>query len=295
MTAQMQIAQSAIDFLEAHLLDEEVTQREIAQAAHVSLPYLHKLFATYVGMGIHEYRRLRRLSKAALELRNSSMPILAVALKYGYGSQEAFTVAFEQVLGVTPGSYRKAEVPPAVYERPDLLRRFLHRASHEAADAGLVRQRTVETFLLSKPACKVIAKVNRDGTPSYRFFDDCEQSGAMKRLDEIPGVVFSCGMMLTWERPALQAYVGEVAADFPADAVPAEFELIPVPASEYVVFHHPAYPTEDHGSVIESAWKACREWNPEEHGRRWNTEHAPIWIHDETELGYFIYKPVRSF
>lgn len=293
MSTQMQIAQAAVDLIEEHLLDGEVTQREIAQAVHVSLPYLHKLFATYVGMGMHEYRRLRRLSKAALELRNGTLPVLEIALKYGYSSQEAFTVAFAQVLGATPGSYRKAESPPAPWGRPDLLRRFLHRAAHEAADEGLLREHPVQMFLMPKPACKVIAKVNRDGTPSHRFFDECEENGTMQRLDGIAGVVFSCGLLLTCLTPALLAYVGEVSMAFSGE-VPAEFELLEIPASEYVVFFHPRYPTEDHGSVMHSVWKASQEWNPEEYGIRWNKESAPVWIHDDQELGFFLYLPVQK-
>jgi AraC-like DNA-binding protein/predicted transcriptional regulator YdeE len=288
--AQKQITKAALDFLDTHMLDSELTKQDVAAAAHVSLPYLHRLFAANVGMGVHRYLRMRRLSRAALELRHGRLPILEIALTHGYGSQQSFTEAFEDVFGVAPGEYRRAGSPPSAHP-PEPLRTFLHRAAHDAAREGLVSDKTVHTFLIHKPACKVIAKVNRAQTPSDRFYDHLEQSGSMQRLDSIAGVVFSCGMLLSHQTPALQAYIGEVSADY-AGHVPAEFELIEVAASEYVVFFHPSYPLEDHGSVLYSAWTASTLWKPEDHGRQWNTDKVPIWEHDCHE-GYMIFKPTR--
>ena len=49
----------------------------------------------------------RRLSKAARELSDSSISITELALKYQYGSPEAFSRAFVRIFNQTPSQYRK--------------------------------------------------------------------------------------------------------------------------------------------------------------------------------------------
>lgn len=51
--------------------------------------------------------RLRKLSKAAIEIRTSDIKIIDAAIKYGYGSSDAFTHAFKLFHGITPNDVRR--------------------------------------------------------------------------------------------------------------------------------------------------------------------------------------------
>lgn len=46
---------------------------------------------------------------AALELKQKDKKVIEVALKYGYQSPDAFTRAFHQFHGVTPGKAKSNE------------------------------------------------------------------------------------------------------------------------------------------------------------------------------------------
>jgi len=50
------------------------------------------------------------MEKAAEELAKTESPIIDIALKFQYASQESFSRAFTRIYGVTPGKYRKVYV-----------------------------------------------------------------------------------------------------------------------------------------------------------------------------------------
>ena len=54
----------------------------------------------------HEYIRRRRLTQAALEIQNSDISIIDLAVKYGYESSVAFSRAFYHLHGIKPSSAR---------------------------------------------------------------------------------------------------------------------------------------------------------------------------------------------
>ncbi|MCP4305973.1 MAG: helix-turn-helix transcriptional regulator [bacterium] len=103
--------QDAIDLTEANLT-EGVTAREAARSAGMSLRTFHRYFPALTGYRFGEYLRRRRLSIAMDDLAVSGTSILAIALRSGYDSHEAFSRAFKKEFGMTPSQYR-AEGPLA--------------------------------------------------------------------------------------------------------------------------------------------------------------------------------------
>ncbi|MDR1628757.1 MAG: AraC family transcriptional regulator [Oscillospiraceae bacterium] len=100
----------SLDFIEAHL-DEKITLELLAQKAHLSKYHYHRLFHKTAGEPLTKYIHKRRMEKAAGELVNTEQPIIEIALKYQYGSQEAFSRAFTRIYTLTPGKYRKINKP----------------------------------------------------------------------------------------------------------------------------------------------------------------------------------------
>ncbi|WP_232696462.1 AraC family transcriptional regulator [Brevibacillus daliensis] len=100
--------QHAITFIEQNL-QTELTITEIASHAFFSAFHFQRLFQAISGFTVHEYIRKRRLSEAATVLKETNSSILDIAISFQYGSQEAFSRAFDSYFGISPAKYRKSD------------------------------------------------------------------------------------------------------------------------------------------------------------------------------------------
>lgn len=98
--------QKVIDYIEVHLT-EELSYELIAAMVAVSEADLQRSFKMITGMTISEYIRYRRLSSAAIDLKNGNK-VLDVAFNYGYQTAESFSKAFKQYHGCTPMEAKNA-------------------------------------------------------------------------------------------------------------------------------------------------------------------------------------------
>jgi AraC family transcriptional regulator len=96
----------ALDHLEA-CLDGDVDVAEAARIAVVSEYHFRRLFSALAGMPLPLYVRRRRMTLAAAEVLAGERTLLDVAVRYGYGSGEAFARAFRSVHGIGPGEARR--------------------------------------------------------------------------------------------------------------------------------------------------------------------------------------------
>ncbi|MFU8870427.1 AraC family transcriptional regulator [Micromonospora sp. SL4-19] len=96
----------AMDHLERHL-DQPVEVAELARIACTSEHHFRRLFSALGGIPLSEYVRRRRLTVAGAEVLAGEVPLLDVAVRWGYGSNEAFARAFRAVHGVGPGEARR--------------------------------------------------------------------------------------------------------------------------------------------------------------------------------------------
>lgn len=88
----MRSIENSLWFIESEL-QSELDLSRVAQRFDL-LPFaLSRYFSLTTGWPVMRYIRARRLSAAALALRNGQPDILQVALTAGYGSHEAFTRA----------------------------------------------------------------------------------------------------------------------------------------------------------------------------------------------------------
>lgn len=105
---------AAVEYIEANLcagLDLDTA----AGIACVTADSFIRFFSYMTGMTLTEYVRRRRLTLAAQELRYSKMPIIDIAMKYGYDNAAAFSRAFAKQHGITPSAYRKGKGSLKVY------------------------------------------------------------------------------------------------------------------------------------------------------------------------------------
>lgn len=93
-----------IEFIDAHLADE-LDIPTLARSLATTEYHLRRMFSSVTGMPLSEYIRRRRMTVAAADVIAGD-PLLDVAVRFGYGSAEAFGRAFRAVHGVTPAHVR---------------------------------------------------------------------------------------------------------------------------------------------------------------------------------------------
>ncbi|MEV4739234.1 AraC family transcriptional regulator [Streptomyces sp. NPDC049555] len=96
----------AMDHIEEHL-DGPLDVADLARIAMTSEYHFRRLFSALAGLPLSEYVRRRRLTVAGAEVLAGERTLLDVAVRYGYGSAEAFARAFRGMHGVGPGEARR--------------------------------------------------------------------------------------------------------------------------------------------------------------------------------------------
>jgi AraC family transcriptional regulator len=96
----------AMEHIERHL-DQRIEVAELARIAVTSEYHLRRLFSALAGIPLSEYIRRRRLTVAGAEVLAGQRTLLDIAVRYGYGSGEAFARAFRAMHGVGPGEARR--------------------------------------------------------------------------------------------------------------------------------------------------------------------------------------------
>lgn len=98
-------------------LDQRLSVDDIAEKAGYSKWYLQKLFARYHDETLARYIRKRKLAACVNDLKNSRTPIISLALKYHFESQQSFTRSFKQLMGCTPSVCRRRALDEAARQQ----------------------------------------------------------------------------------------------------------------------------------------------------------------------------------
>lgn len=99
----------ALAYIEDHL-QEDIDPKEIAARAACTPYHFSRTFSFLAGITLTEYMRRRRMTLAAVALREEGTRVIDVAVRFGYGSADAFSRAFSAVHGVTPSQSGQAEL-----------------------------------------------------------------------------------------------------------------------------------------------------------------------------------------
>ncbi|MGC4894668.1 AraC family transcriptional regulator [Micromonospora sp. DT31] len=98
---------AALDHLEQRL-DRPLDVAALARIAGVSEHHFGRLFSALAGLPLSEYVRRRRMTLAGADVLAGRESLLDVAVRWGYGSNEAFARAFRAVHGVGPTQARRS-------------------------------------------------------------------------------------------------------------------------------------------------------------------------------------------
>ncbi|MGA5068143.1 GyrI-like domain-containing protein [Streptomyces exfoliatus] len=223
----------ALDHIEERLRGD-LEAAELARITMTSEYHFRRLFSALAGMPLSEYVRRRRLTVAGAEVLAGERSLLEIAVRYGYGSGEAFARAFRAVHGVGPGEARRTGA--ALRSQPRMSFRLVVEGN------STMRYRVVE-----KEAFRVIGRgtrvplVHEGENPAIAAHIRSIGQEALDRLallsDGEPQGVVSAVTHLSESREEgaeLDYWHGVVSG---AD-VPDGFDALDVPAGTWAVFEN---------------------------------------------------------
>jgi AraC-like DNA-binding protein len=96
---------------------------ELARGAHMSAGHFSREFRRAYGESPYAYLMTRRIERAMALLRRGELSVTEVCLEVGCSSLGTFTTRFTELVGVSPGVYRREAagategMPPCVAKR----------------------------------------------------------------------------------------------------------------------------------------------------------------------------------
>ncbi|MFF7178955.1 GyrI-like domain-containing protein [Streptomyces sp. NPDC008121] len=229
----------ALEYIEQRL-DQPVDNAELARVAATSEYHLRRMFSALAGLPLSEYVRRRRLTVAGAEVLDGSASLLDVAVRYGYGSGEAFARAFRAMHGVGPGEARRTGA--ALVSQPRLTFRLTVEGSSSMRYRVVDRPDfTVVGFKARVPL--VHAGPNQAIIDFVRGIDRTLVERLAKLSDQEPhGIVAVCDDLDPsraegTELDYLHAVItSATASDGPPEGAPEGVAVLPVPAGTWAVF-----------------------------------------------------------
>lgn len=101
------ILKTAVDFIESHYMEGEISLNTVANVANVSANHFSALFSQNMGQTFIEYLTSLRMNKAKELLRCTGMRSSEIAGEIGYKDAHYFSYLFKKTQGMTPSDYRK--------------------------------------------------------------------------------------------------------------------------------------------------------------------------------------------
>src|SRR5690554_6222463 len=118
----------ALAYIEEHL-EDDIDYVLISRIACCSEYHFKRMFSFLAGISLSEYIRRRRLTLAALDVKDSNLRIIDIAMKYGYSSADAFSRAFHTMHGILPSEARDESEPVGPF--PETLQNIWARIYSE--------------------------------------------------------------------------------------------------------------------------------------------------------------------
>ncbi|QSI46859.1 AraC family transcriptional regulator [Thermobispora bispora] len=221
----------AVDYIERHL-DQRIDGAELARITLMSEYHFRRLFSALAGIPLSEYIRRRRLTLAGAEVLAGKETLLDIAVRYGYGSGEAFARAFRALHGVGPAEARRTGA--ALFSQPRISFRLVVEGS-----SGM-RYRIVE-----KDGFRIVGKkarlplVHEGMNPAIVAFVQGIDPETRRRIEELsdqePRGILNVSHGLAEDRvegTEFDFYYG-VVTGAPA---PEDLDVLSVPAGTWAVF-----------------------------------------------------------
>jgi AraC family transcriptional regulator len=244
-----------VEVIETHL-DDEIDVGGLAVDLGTTEYHLRRMFSSLAGMPLSEYIRRRRMSVAAADVLGDG-DLLGIAVRYGYGSTEAFSRAFRSVHGVGPADVRRDGGP--LHTQPQLRFRLTVEGNTP-----------MDTRIADRPAFRLMGHAARvplihEGVnphiQAHIASIPAAEHGRLKELSdtEPTGLLqVSADVDPDYREGSELTYLHGVAVTAESP-VPDDLDAIEVPAGTWAIFRADGpYP-----AVLQTTWAAtATDWFP---------------------------------
>ncbi|MDF2533296.1 MAG: hypothetical protein K0Q65_2877 [Clostridia bacterium] len=251
----------AISYIEDNLTSD-IDYEVAAKLTCCSVYHFQRMFSFILDVPISEYIRRRRLTLAALELRNKDIKVIDLALKYGYDSPDSFTCAFHNLHGVTPTQARNMSAQLKAYPRisffisikgdVEMNYRFVEKEAYTVFGKSI-------TIGLNDDPYEVIPK----------FWVDFQEDGTYQKICRTAGFEPYSGKLLNsaaYDFNNVDLYKNKYMINtlLPQGIEPPkEFNTLTIPSLKWVVFSDELNSVDETSATVQSLWKRVfSEWFP---------------------------------
>jgi len=237
-------------------LSEEIDLVRLATSLGTTEYHLRRMFSSLAGMPLSEYVRKRRMSVAAADILGDE-DLLRVAVRFGYGSTEAFGRAFRAVHGASPSDVRRDGGP--LRTQPQLRFRLTVEGNSP-----------MDTRIANQPAFRLIGHsarvplIHKGVNPHIQALIaslPTEEHGRLKQLSdtEPSGLLqVSADVDPDYAEGSELTYLHGVAIGDETE-VPSDLDVIEVPAGEWAIFRT----TGPYPEALQTTWAAtATDWFP---------------------------------
>lgn len=274
---------------------EDVDCKSVAENKGYSMKQMNRIFMSRTHMNIGEYIHNRKMAQAVMDLRYTKLPIIEIAQKNGFSTQESFTGAFKRDFCVTPNIFRKQHIWEKE-EMKQLLLEVVEETSHEIARRDRIELPKPQVSFNFKPSTLWYSiRRNKEDMFPHNFYVECKRSNLYEKLYHRCGNNPVGGAYLT------HIYQGEkfttltLGFEIPyTEKYPIyeELETTIMPASEYLVVNVPPYKSYELGNHVLAAWDVFTNFAYKTYQLKRNLDSAPIYEWDSISDGYTLYFPI---
>jgi len=237
-------------------LDDDLDVASLATELGTTEYHLRRMFSSLAGMPLSEYVRRRRMSVAVADVLGGG-DLLNIAVRYGYGSTEAFGRAFRSVHGVSVGEVKRDGGP--LRTQPQLRFRL-------TVEGNI----TMDTRIIDRPAFRLLGHATRvplihEGVnPHIQAHIASIPAAEHARLKEL-GDTEPTGLLQVsadvdpdYTEGSELTYLHGVAVTDTA-SVPDDLDTVDVPAGTWAVFRTEG----EYPAALQEAWAAtATDWFP---------------------------------
>lgn len=232
-------------------LDVAGLARELGTTEH----HLRRMFSALAGLPLSEYVRRRRMTVAATDVIAAEDDLLTVAVRFGYGSTEAFGRAFRSVHGAGPADVRRDGGP---LRSQSTLTFHLTVEGSTPMDARIVEKSAFRLVGHARRVPLVYAGPNPHIQELLASLAPAQHQRLAELSDVEPRGVLSVSTDLDPDRAegSMLTYLHGAAT---SGSAPADLDVIEVPAGTWVVLRADGpYP-----ATLQQTWAdAATQWFP---------------------------------
>lgn len=289
MIEHIEAVQRMQDYIAENLADT-ITLADLSNVSLFSPWYSYRLFVQQMNITPADYIRRLRLSKSALRLRDETAKIIDVALELGFGSTDGYQRAFFREFGCNPKDYAKNPVPIHLFIPYGVKYRIPRK------EKAMKEIKNVFIQTIAKPARKVIIKRGVAATDYFAYCEEvgCDVWGLLQSIKSISGEPVCLWLPKKYIASGTSEYVQGVEVPIIYNGItPDGFDVIELPAANYLMFKGEPFAEEDYCAAIEEVQTAITKYDPAIINAEWDQENPRIQLEPIGTRGYIELLPIK--